>query len=296
LMAVALSKIAFLPFGFLVDKWRWQVFQYEAEEAAIASNSGSIKHSDAGKYNRMWWDLRLKYQGITPPLEEWNRFKDEAYFDPGAKYHVASNTPYMRYFLSHILQFQFHKALCDASGYVGPLHKCSINGSSEAGSRLKAMLALGASKPWQVALQQLTGGTGELNSSVILEYFEPLVEWLHKQNANETCGWRDEWVKDEVPKWYDHEGMVLELAISGAFAFIILLAVILLVRHERKQHASEQAKRTSRRAKEKRALERENERRLVEQPLTEQVSPEDDEAFELEVRNDVAAPLGEDEA
>ena len=167
-MKVALEKIAFLPFGLMVDKWRWDVF------------SGKVKPDG---YNKHWWDLKLQYQGLVPPLA-----RTEAEFDPGAKYHVASNTPYMRYFLAHILQFQFHRALCKIAGWTGPLHECSIYNNKAAGAAYKKMLALGASKPWQDALAELTGQR-DMDATAILEYFAPLQKWLDEQNKGQQCGW-----------------------------------------------------------------------------------------------------------
>ena len=167
-MKIALDKIAFLPFGRLIDQWRWKVF------------SGEIKPAN---YNQAWWDLRRHYQGIAPPVA-----RTEADFDPGAKFHIPDNTPYTRYFLSYILQFQFHKALCDASGYKGPLHECSVFGSKEAGQKYAQMLALGASQPWPDTLEKLTGKR-EIDASAIIEYFQPLIAWLKEQNKNQQCGW-----------------------------------------------------------------------------------------------------------
>ncbi|MFP3942189.1 MAG: M2 family metallopeptidase [Acidobacteriota bacterium] len=168
LLQRALDKVAFLPFGLLVDQWRWKVF------------SGEISPEE---YNRGWWALRAKYQGVAPPVE-----RTEEDFDPGAKYHVPGNTPYTRYFLAHILQFQFHRALCDAAGYEGPLHRCSIYGDAEAGRRLAEMLEMGSSRPWPEALEALTGSR-EMDATAILDYFEPLHEWLEEQNRGRTCGW-----------------------------------------------------------------------------------------------------------
>ncbi len=168
LLKVALDKVAFLPFGLLVDQWRWKVF------------SGEIPPE---KYDEAWWALRLKYQGIAPPVP-----RSEADFDPGAKYHVPANTPYTRYFLAHILQFQFHRALCRIAGQEGPLHRCSIYGSRKAGERLHAMLAMGLSRPWPDALEALTGER-EMDARAILDYFAPLKAWLDEQNRGRTCGW-----------------------------------------------------------------------------------------------------------
>ena len=168
LLRQALDKIAFLPFGLLVDQWRWKVF------------SGEIG-PDA--YNQGWWDLRKQYQGIRPPVP-----RSEADFDPGAKYHVPANTPYTRYFLAHILQFQFHRALCDVAGIDGPLHRCSIFESEEAGARLKTMLEMGASRPWPEALEAIAG-TREMDATAILDYFAPLAAWLDEQNEGRSCGW-----------------------------------------------------------------------------------------------------------
>ena len=160
--------MAFLPFGLLVDQWRWKVF------------SGEI---GTDEYNQGWWDLREQYQGIQPPVE-----RTEADFDPGAKYHVPGNTPYTRYFLAHILQFQFHRALCEQAGYEGPLNRCTIYGSEEAGTRLNEMLEMGLSQPWPDALEALTGQR-EMDATAILDYFAPLQEWLDGQNEGLTCGW-----------------------------------------------------------------------------------------------------------
>lgn len=167
-MKSALDKIAFLPFGKLIDQWRWRVF------------SGEIKPED---YNKSWWALRTEYQGIRAPVE-----RTEADFDPGAKYHIPANVPYTRYFLAHILQFQFHKALCDAAGFDGPLHECSIYNSKAAGEKLQKLLAAGASKPWQDILEESIG-TREMDASALIEYYAPLMAWLEKENAGLQCGW-----------------------------------------------------------------------------------------------------------
>lgn len=167
-MKLALGKIAFLPFGKLIDQWRWKVF------------SGEIKPED---YNKTWWELRTKYQGISAPVE-----RTEQDFDAGAKYHIAANVPYTRYFIAHVLQFQFHKALCDAAGFKGPLHECSIYNSKEAGAKLQTMLAAGASKPWQDVLEEAIG-TRQMDASAIIDYFAPLMQWLEKENEGQVCGW-----------------------------------------------------------------------------------------------------------
>jgi peptidyl-dipeptidase A len=168
LMRRALDKVAFLPFGKLIDQWRWDVFAGKVTPA---------------QYNKAWYDLILKYQGIAPPVA-----RTEAEFDPGSKYHVPGNTPYMRYFLAAIYQFQFHRALCKASGFKGPLSQCSIYGSKEAGAKLKAMLEMGASKPWPEAMKAISGES-QADASAILEYFQPLDVWLKEQNKGEKCGW-----------------------------------------------------------------------------------------------------------
>ena len=167
-MRVALAKIAFLPFGRMIDQWRWDVFD------------GDI---DAEHYNEGWWQLREQFQGIAPPVE-----RTEADFDPGAKYHIPANTPYLRYFLAHILQFQLHEAMCEASGHEGPLHTCSVYGSEEAGQRLQAMLEMGSSQPWPDALERATG-TRQMDARALVTYFEPLQGWLEEQNEGQTCGW-----------------------------------------------------------------------------------------------------------
>jgi peptidyl-dipeptidase A len=168
LLRQAMDKVAFLPFGLLVDKWRWGVFD------------GSISPSE---YNTAWVDLKKQYQGVIPPVD-----RPADAFDPGAKYHIPGNTPYTRYFLARILQFQFYKAACDMSGWKGPLHRCSFYGNKQVGEKLNAMLEMGASKPWPDALQVFTG-TREMSAKPMLEYFAPLKKWLDQQNKGKPTGW-----------------------------------------------------------------------------------------------------------
>ena len=168
-MRMALAKVAFLPFGLMIDRWRWGVFD------------GSIKPDH---YNQAWWELKAKYQGVAPATP-----RGEDFFDPGAKYHVPGNTPYTRYFLSHILQFQFYKGLCDASGYKGPLYDCTFYGNKVAGQKFWAMLEKGSSQPWQDTLKELTG-SDKADAGPVLEYFAPLQAWLKQQNEGKTCGWQ----------------------------------------------------------------------------------------------------------
>jgi peptidyl-dipeptidase A len=168
LLRMALTKVAFLPFGFVIDRWRWRVFQ------------GAIGPAE---YNRTWWEMRLRYQGVAPPSP-----RGEEEFDPGAKYHVPANVPYMRYFLAHILQFQFHRALVREAGASGPPHRASIYGSEAAGQRLDRMMRMGSSRPWPDALEALTGER-RMDAAGLLDYFAPLQRWLDEQNRGQPVGW-----------------------------------------------------------------------------------------------------------
>jgi peptidyl-dipeptidase A len=168
LLRSALEKIAFLPFGLLIDQWRWKVFAGEITPA---------------QYNKAWWDLRLKYQGVAPPAT-----RGEEFFDPAAKYHVPDNTPYTRYFLAGILQFQFHRAMAKAAGCTLPLNRCSTYESKEAGQRLNAMLSMGMSKPWPEALEALTGSK-QMDATAIVDYYAPLSAWLDQQLGDAKLGW-----------------------------------------------------------------------------------------------------------
>ncbi|KAM8988729.1 angiotensin-converting enzyme [Ara ararauna] len=183
LLKMALEKIAFLPFGYLIDQWRWNVF------------SGRTPPS---RYNYDWWYLRTKYQGICAPIS-----RNESNFDPGAKYHIPGNTPYIRYFVSFILQFQFHKVLCQAANHSGPLHTCDIYMSKEAGDKLREVLKAGSSKSWQEILFNLTG-TDRLDAGALLEYFSPVTEWLQEQNnkTNEVLGWPEFDWHPPIPEGY----------------------------------------------------------------------------------------------
>ena len=167
-MQKALSGVAFLPFGLMIDRWRWGVFD------------GSIKPD---QYNQAWWDLKAKYQGVAPATP-----RGEEFFDAGAKYHVPGNTPYTRYFLARILQFQFYKSLCDAAGFEGPLYQCSFANNPAAGKLYWTLLQRGASQPWTASLKELTG-SDQLDGSAVLEYFAPLKGWLEEQNKGKACGW-----------------------------------------------------------------------------------------------------------
>jgi peptidyl-dipeptidase A len=164
----ALEKIAFLPFGLLIDQWRWKVF------------SGEIKPED---YNKAWWDLRLKYQGVAPVTA-----RGEEFFDPGAKYHVPGNVPYTRYFLADILQFQFHRALAKTAGCTTALNRCSIYQNAAAGKKLNDMLSMGLSQPWPEALDKIAG-TKQMDATAILDYFKPLEAWLDEQIKAKPVGW-----------------------------------------------------------------------------------------------------------
>lgn len=164
----ALDRIGFLPFGRLMDLWRWKVF------------SGEVGPDE---YNASWWQLREEYQGIAAPVE-----RTESDFDPGAKYHIPGNVSYTRYFLARILQFQFHKSLCEAAGHEGPLYSCSIYDNEDAGKKFGAMLALGQSQPWPDALEQATGSR-DMDGSAIIDYYQPLMTWLKEQNKDSACGW-----------------------------------------------------------------------------------------------------------
>src|SRR5262249_18372326 len=176
LMTRALEKVAFLPFGLLIDQWRWKVF------------SGEVT---PGNYNKAWWDLRLKYQGIAPPSTGSGQVpgvRGEEFFDPAAKYHVPDNTPYTRYFLADILQFQFHRGLSKTAGCALVLSRCSIYESRPAGDRLHAMLAMGQSRPWPEALDAVADSK-QMDATAILDYFAPLSTWLDEQLKGKPVGW-----------------------------------------------------------------------------------------------------------
>ncbi len=169
LLRMALDKIAFLPFGLMVDRWRWGVLSGETTPQ---------------EYNAAWTADMLRYQGLVPP----GGARPANAFDPGAKYHVPGNVPYTRYFLAHIYQFQFHRAACEMAGWTGPLHRCSVYGNEEVGRRFNAMMEMGQSRPWPEALEAFTGES-RTDASAVAEYFAPLNTWLTEQNRGQDCGW-----------------------------------------------------------------------------------------------------------
>lgn len=168
LLNMALDRVASMPWTYLVDQWRWGI------------SSGA---TGTDQMNASWWALREQYQGIAAPVA-----RVEEDFDPGAKYHVPAMVEYTRYFIANILQFQFHRSMCEIAGVEGPLHRCSIYGSEAAGQQLQEMLQLGSSRPWPDALEALTGSR-EMDATAIADYFAPLQEWLDQQNADRQCGW-----------------------------------------------------------------------------------------------------------
>ncbi len=170
LMTMALDKISFMPFAYSLDKWRWDVF------------AGRITPAN---YNSSWWDIRRRYQGITPPGGP----RPADAFDPGAKYHIANNVPYLRYFLAYILEFQFYQSACQQAGWQGPLHRCTIYGNTQVGARFNRMLEMGASREWPDALEAFTG-TRRMDGSAMVAYFQPLMQWMETQNRGQRCGWQ----------------------------------------------------------------------------------------------------------
>ena len=171
LMKQALDGVVIVPWALMLDKWRSGVFDGEIDESNL---------------NSSWWSLREEYQGINTSYE-----RSENYFDPGAKYHIPGNTPYTRYYLASIMQYQFHEALCNLIDYDGYLHECSIYGNKEAGDRIISTMAMGQSLPWQDAFENLTGSR-QLSGKSIMNYYAPLKEWLDEENKNRTCGWSEE--------------------------------------------------------------------------------------------------------
>lgn len=215
LMNMALDKIAFLPFGYLMDQWRWKVFD------------GRIPSTE---YNKEWWNLRMKYQGLCPPVQ-----RNEDDFDPGAKFHIPANVPYVRYFVSFVIQFQFHKALCNAANHTGPLHTCDIYKSKEAGTLLGDVMKLGFSKPWPEAMAMITGQP-KMTALPLMEYFQPLITWLEKENAKngDVLGWPEyDWkpyLASDKASQVDFLGMNLDSSAAMAGQWILLvIGLVLLV-------------------------------------------------------------------
>lgn len=200
LLRMALEKVAFLPFGYLIDQWRWSVFKGE---------------TTPNKYNQKWWELRCEIQGISPPV---NLYRDEEYFDPGAKYHIPGNTPYIRYFVSYILQFMWHKSLCDVAGHTGPLHRCDIYQNRAAGEKLREMLQLGSSKHWSEALFTVTGSR-TMSAAPLIEYFQPLLQWLKKQNGNADVSWNKACPQNEPPS----SAAIIKISVSLTFISLIFV-------------------------------------------------------------------------
>uniref|UniRef100_A0A8B9L1H6 Angiotensin-converting enzyme n=1 Tax=Astyanax mexicanus TaxID=7994 RepID=A0A8B9L1H6_ASTMX len=210
LMSIALDKIAFLPFGYLMDQWRWKVFD------------GRISSSE---YNKEWWNLRLKYQGLCPPVT-----RTEVDFDPGAKFHIPANVPYVRYFVSFVVQFQFHKALCDTAGHTGPLHNCDIYQSKEAGKLLGDVMKLGFSKPWPEAMTMITGQP-QMSVQPLMEYFQPLITWLEQENAKngDVLGWPEYSWMPNTDSPVNFLGLSVDEAAATAGQWVLLVLGIVLL-------------------------------------------------------------------
>lgn len=180
LMQMALDNVAFMPFGYLIDLYRWKVFD------------GSIPPE---KLNEEWWRMRRDLEGLIPPVS-----RNENNLDAVSYFHIAYDVPHIRYFVSRILTFQFHEALCNESGHTGPLHECDIYGSKAAGDLFSEFLSQGAKYPWDDTLEIITGQR-VMSASSFLKYFQPLNDWLVKQNRlnEDEVGWSDEEWMPEIP-------------------------------------------------------------------------------------------------
>ena len=148
-----MDKVAFLPFGLMVDKWRWGVFD------------GSITPAN---YNQAWVDLKQQYQGIAPPV-------------PRPRDRISIRAPSSTFPATRPTRATSSRGCCSSNstrrratcpGWKGPLHRCSFYGNKEVGTRLNAMLAMGASKPWPDALEAFTG-TREISGTRDGRIFRP---------------------------------------------------------------------------------------------------------------------------
>lgn len=121
LMTIAYMKLPEIPFGFVFEKLRYDLF---AERV-------SIEHS-----NDYFWELTRKFQHIEPPNVDINRHR---LFDVASRFHLAANVPYARYFFANILQYQqtVYGKLNTNQSLPLPLHKCDLYGSKRAGNLLK---------------------------------------------------------------------------------------------------------------------------------------------------------------
>lgn len=209
LMSIALDKLAFIPFGYLMDKYRWKVFSGE---------------TNAKNLNEAWWFDRIRYQGVVPPLP-----RSEMDFDPAAKFHISNNVPYVRYFVSYVIQFQLYEAMCIEAGHTGDLFKCDFDGNTDAGAKLANMLKLGSSVTWEDALEQVTG-TREMSSGSLVTYFKPLLDYLKDVNAenNEVIGWPEYSWQPPTDTRVNEDGTVTDLLKlpSSADSFSAKLTVI----------------------------------------------------------------------
>lgn len=208
LFKMALERVAFLPFGLLIDKWRWDVF------------SGDV---DESKWNEHWWKLREQYQKVKAPVS-----RSESDFDPGAKYHIPADSQYIAYFIAHILQFQMHRGVCIAAGQYDPndpakpLHKCDIDGSKAAGLKIREGLQLGLSQHWSVALEKMTGER-VISGAAVLEYFKPLYDFLKAKNAEE-----------------DGTSQLIPIIVGSVIGGVVLIAAVSygIVRYQRNKRSN----------------------------------------------------------
>ncbi|KAI4468733.1 angiotensin-converting enzyme [Holotrichia oblita] len=161
LMTMALRKVAYAPFALLVDQ------------------------NGVRTMNFNWWELRLLYQGIVPPIA-----RNEGHLDAVAKRHIPADLPYMKYYVALLLEFQIFDALCGAMGHTAQLHTCDIYRSREAGRILTDIMQAGKAKHWKDVLRTLRTKTNGLSAEPLLKYFQPLLAWLKVQNRDEAfIGW-----------------------------------------------------------------------------------------------------------
>ncbi len=163
LLKEAMNYIVLMPFGAGV------MTEFEHDLYA--------KNLPENQFNARWWELAKKYQGIVPPTE-----RGEEYCDAASKTHINNDAAqYYDYALSYVILFQFHNHIAKNILNQDP-HATNYYGSKEVGTWLNNILKVGATRDWREIMREATGE--EISAGAMLEYFNPLMEYLQNENKN----------------------------------------------------------------------------------------------------------------
>lgn len=160
----------------LKDALNYVVFiPWSTGTMSVFENELYSKNLPSDQWNKRWWEIVKQYQGIVPPTE-----RGEDFCDPATKTHINDDAAqYYDYALSYILLFQLHDHI-SKNILKQDVHATNYFGNKEIGKFILEIMEPGSSVDWRKLLKDKTGE--DLSAKAMLEYFQPLMEWLKKEN------------------------------------------------------------------------------------------------------------------